>query len=163
MSADSDSVRLKLLVPRLARQLPADLLAVVGALAVVSLVVLTPGLWATPLRFVAAPFALFAPGYVIVAALFPGADDAAEQTGQAAEETRQVDEETRQAGERPRNGEIAIGWVERLSFSVAASVAIVALLALALDFGPWAIQTVAVLLALDAFVLVGVGAAACRR
>jgi uncharacterized membrane protein len=137
VSADSDpTVRLRLLVPQSIRRLPVDLTAVVGFALLTSGVVLTPPLRRSVLASVAVAFVLCAPGYAVVAALFPRAGG---------------DEE----------GD-AIDWVERLALSVGVSVAALAFVGLAFAIAPWEIRVVPVVLTL-AVIAVGVAGVGAYR
>ena len=60
----------------------ADLAAVVALTVAMLAAVSLPGVRETPLRIVlGVPFTLFAPGYAIVAALFPEAEDSRSEAG----------------------------------------------------------------------------------
>jgi uncharacterized membrane protein len=143
-----------LLLPRPIRQLPADLTAI-GVLVILTIaVVLIPGLNSTPLRaLVGLVFVLFPPGYAFIAALFPeGAS-----TGNSADE---ADPST--GGRIPRPGS-GIDDLERVALSFGTSIAIVPLIGLILNFTPWGIRLVPVLLSLSGFTLCMTALAAIRR
>ncbi|WP_227379204.1 DUF1616 domain-containing protein [Haladaptatus halobius] len=143
-----------LLLPRPIRQLPADLTAI-GVLVILTIaVVLIPGLNSTPLRaLVGLVFVLFPPGYAFIAALFPeGAS-----TGNSADE---ADPSTRGSIPRPGSG---IDDLERVALSFGTSIAIVPLIGLILNFTPWGIRLVPVLLSLSGFTLCMTALAAIRR
>lgn len=150
MSSDSDGLRqLWLLLPRSVRRLPADLAAVLTVVALTCLAVLTPGLNQTPLRIVfGLPFVLFIPGYAFIAALFPEAGDT------PVEDTETDDLSQFQSG---------IDGIERVALSFGTSIAIVPLLGLVLNFTPWGIRLVPVLLTVSAFTILATGVAATRR
>ncbi|WP_227357504.1 DUF1616 domain-containing protein [Haladaptatus salinisoli] len=145
-----------LLLPRPIRQLPADLSAI-GVLVVLTLaVVLIPGLNSTPLRaFVGLIFVLFPPGYAFIAALFPEGVS----SGNTLEE-RETDSATRGTIPRPGSG---IDNLERVALSFGTSIAIVPLIGLILNFTPWGIRLVPVLLSLSGFTLCMTAFAAVRR
>jgi uncharacterized membrane protein len=89
---------------------------------------------ANPVRLIlGAPFMLFIPGYVLVFALFPF---------------------------KRRGGSIRV--IERIGLSLGASVAIVPLLGLAMNFSPWGIRLESMLLLLCLYIF-GVGAVAMYR
>lgn len=135
------------------KRVPADLVAVVALLVVADVAILAPGVRTTPLRI---PFgflvALFLPGYVLAAAVFPerGASpsEVAEATADAADET---------AIGRSLDGR------NRLVLSVALSLVLVMATALFLDRTGVGIRLGTTLPALNAVVVVGTGAAAVRR
>jgi uncharacterized membrane protein len=139
-----------LLLPEPVRRLPADL---AGAAALVVLTVLSsllPVVSETPLRIVfGLPFLLFVPGYVFVAALFP--ESGTQGDADADGGTSNADD---------RSG---IDGIERVALSVGTSIAIVPLIGLVLNFTPWGIRLVPILVGVSAFALVGIAAAAVRR
>lgn len=127
--------------------LPADLAATAGLVVLADLVVLLPGVSASPLRvLVGLPFLLFLPGYALVAALFPeagpGVDGGAEE------------------GWPGTSGRI--DGVERAALSFGLSLAVLPVVGLALHFTPWGIRLVPVLAALS-LVTLGLVAVAARR
>lgn len=137
------------------RHLPADLAAVVGAVALVNLAAFAPVVRASPVRVaLGLAFVLFVPGYVLVAVLFPESGDPP-----AAAES---------SGEQPVAGPAAtarrgVDGVERAALSFGLSIAVVALLGLALDFTPWGIRLVPIMTATSGLVLAGAAIAAARR
>jgi uncharacterized membrane protein len=139
-----------LLLPEPVRRLPADL---AGAAALVVLTVLSallPVVSETPLRTVfGLPFLLFVPGYVFVAALFP-------ESGTPGE--ADADGGTSDADDRS-----GIDGIERVALSVGTSIAIVPLIGLVLNFTPWGIRLVPILVGVSAFVLAGIAVATVRR
>ena len=151
MSRDSDRVRrLWLLLPRSVRQIPVDLAGVLTVVFLTCLAVLTPVVAETPLRVVIGlPFVLFVPGYAFIAALFP-------ETGETPAEST--------ADEQPRfRVGSSIDGIERVALSFGTSIAIVPLLGLILNFTPWGIRLVPVLLIVSGFTVVATGIAARRR
>jgi uncharacterized membrane protein len=107
---------------------PWDLYAAVGYATAVSVVLLLLNVG----DFLAIPFVVFVPGYVLVAALFPGSSN-------------------------PERWEI--DWTERIALSFGLSIAVVPLLALLLNFTPWGIRFAPIILTIALF-SVGVGAVA---
>ncbi|WP_227356323.1 DUF1616 domain-containing protein [Haladaptatus salinisoli] len=153
MAFESD---LWLLIPRSVRRFPADLAAVVCIVALTCGSVLLPGLEGTPLRIVFGLFFVsFAPGYACIAALFPEARDGGD-----------AESRTDDAGERntvlPRPGR-GIGGSERLLLSIGTSITVVPTIALLLNFTPWKIRLVPMLLATSGFTLIAAGIATYRR
>lgn len=133
--------------PQLRFSLPTDLRFVVAVTALLWLVTLVPIFDEGPLRVaVAAPFALFVPGYALLAALFP------ERATTASAEQRADDEESQ-----------GIDTLERAVLSFGASVALVPLTGLVLNVTPWGIRLVSILVALTALTLSLTGVAARRR
>ena len=133
--------------PRPLFSLPTDLGLVVAAVGLLWLVTLVPVLDESPLRVaVAVPLALFVPGYALIAALFPERSSSA-------------------SGEQRADGEATSGidTLERAVLSFGASVALVPLSGLVLNFTPWGIRLVSILVALTALTLSLTGVAARRR
>jgi len=171
---------LRLLLPAPVRNLPADLAAVVGLTLVTLVVVFVPVINGTPLRVAfGLGFVLFLPGYVFIAALFPEAgespvedepdatgaptpdDGPAVQPGTTAAEAASGDEEDEQfLGGAERSG---IDGIERVALSFGLSIAIVPLIGLVLNFTPWGIRLVPIVVSLTGFTLVCTAVAARRR
>jgi uncharacterized membrane protein len=141
--------RLWLLLPEPIRRLPADLAATAMLVVITDLSVLLPVVSETPLRIIfGLPFLLFIPGYAFIAALFPEAGTGPAQSDQ--EEER----ETNQSG---------IDGIERVALSFGLSIAIVPLLGLVLNFTPWGIRLVPILLSVSGFTIIATAVAAVRR
>ncbi|AKU08208.1 DUF1616 domain-containing protein [Haloferax gibbonsii] len=135
----------RLFLPEPLRTLPADLAVVVAGVALTLVATLTPGLEGTPLRVVVGlPFVLFIPGYALIAALFP-------ERGPPIDAPEDHD---RMAG---------IDGIERVALSFGTSIAVVPLLGLVLNFTPWGIRLVPILVAVSGFTLVATTFAAARR
>ncbi|WP_372912399.1 DUF1616 domain-containing protein [Salinigranum sp.] len=137
-----DDVRWGLLAPPWLRRVPADI-AAVGVLTLLTAgVVFLPVVRDTPLRIVVGlPFVLFVPGYALVAALFPErgtdpADDATDGSG--------------------------ITGLERVALSFGVSIAVVPLVGLVLNFTPFGIRLVPIVVTLTVLVL-ALAAVATRR
>lgn len=154
---DSDQ-RIWLLLPRQIRSMPTDLKAVLLYLVITNLVVFLPIVNETALRIVfGLPLVLFIPGYTFIAALFPEAsskDDATETAADASEGTGFESKTT------PHSG---IGGIERVALSFALSIAVVPLIGLILNFTPWGIRLLPILLALSGFILATTAVATRRR
>lgn len=128
---------------------PWDLYAVgLGVLATVLVVLVDP--WG-PLRVVLGlPFVLFFPGYALVAALFPERHRSYEVAkGEDAEEVEEVEE--------------GIDGLERVALSLGLSIAVVPLLGLGLNYTPWGIRLVPILVAVAGFTVAALGVAWVRR
>jgi uncharacterized membrane protein len=122
--------------------LPADLAAVLGLVLLTALVVLLPVVRETHLRvIVSIPFLLFAPGYALVAALFPEAPKNEQET----------------LPNRPLTG------LERLVMSLGSSVALIPLIGFTLNFTPAGIGLIPMLIAISIFTVICIAIAAKRR
>lgn len=146
----ADASRWRLLLPGPVRTLPADLAVVVGAVVATVLAVFVPGLSETPLRIVVGlPFVLFLPGYALIAALFPEAGESPTET---------VDDVDPAA--RDGNG---IDGIERVALSFGLSIAVVPLVGLLLNFTPWGIRLVPIVVSISVLTLGLTTVAAHRR
>jgi uncharacterized membrane protein len=126
--------------------LPGDLIAVLAVVGVAVASMLVPGLRETPLRVIfGVPLVLFLPGYVFIAALFPGTGAASDQAGA----TQWLD-----------NG---ISGIERLVLSIGLSVVIVPLLGLLIHFSPWGLVLEPVIISIVMFIFAWTAIAAARR
>ncbi len=103
---------------------------------------------------------LFVPGYVLVAALFPGGGGLADfvkdiaHAGEAYERGKGPEKGTKaetgaQEGSEDRKGEI--DWIERIALSIGLSIAVVPLLGLLLNFTPFGIRLVPIVLSIVLF------------
>lgn len=144
----------RLLLYRPVRNLPTDLASVLLFVIVVDLLAIFTPLRSTPLFVVLGlPMLLFVPGYVLVAAAFPGrsmdegdtADDVSGWTQIGSLERRGVDN------------------VERVALSFAMSLVLVPLFGLALSVVPWGIELVPVLAEVTLFTALVAFVAAVRR
>ena len=136
----------RLLLPRPVRRLPADLAAALLLTLATDVVALAPVISETPVRAaLSLPFVLFVPGYVFIAALFPE-----EGEGPAVDADPDVERE-------------GIDGIERVALSFGTSIALVPLIGLGLNFTPWGIRLVPILVSLTAFTLVATAVAAQRR
>lgn len=167
---------LRLLLPRFLRRFPADLAAIILLVLATGVATLAPIVSETPLRVVLGlVFALFAPGYAFIAALFP-------ERGPSVQEASTTDSE---AGERsianpneaeqeaatdaglteradPRR-EGSIDGIERVALSFGLSIAITPLIGLVLNFTPFGIRLVPIVLSIGGFTLLASAVAALRR
>ena len=157
MSAGSgDRSDLWLLLPEPVRRLPADLAAAVALVVLTVLAVLLPVVSETPLRVVLGlPFVLFVPGYAFIAALFPEAGESPVEEEASGDEAGDGTSES-----SDRSG---IDGIERVALSFGLSIAIVPLIGLVLNFTPWGIRLVPILVSVSGFTLIAVGIAAVRR
>ena len=133
------------LFPAPIRRLPADLVAVVVFVFLTLFAVFTPLVSDTPLRVVVGlPFILFIPGYALIAALFPEAGETPSEDADASDDRSGID------------------GIERVALSFGLSIAIVPLVGLVLNFTPWGIRLVPIMVSLSALVI-GLTAVAARR
>ncbi len=110
---------------------PWDLVVAMGYVVVMAATLLALGVG----NFLAILLVLFVPGYVLVAALFPGS---------------------------LTRGTPETGWLERIALSLGLSIAVVPLLGLLLNFTPWGIRFAPIVVTIAGFT-VGVGYAAYWR
>ncbi|WP_396611664.1 DUF1616 domain-containing protein [Haloferax sp. S1W] len=142
MTSDTDW---RLLVPRPVRSFPPDLAAVVALVVLTCGAVTIPGVRETPLRVVLGlPYVLFVPGYAFIAALFPEAGALVDDEGK----------------ETVRDG---IDGIERVALSFGTSIAVVPLLGLVLNFTPWGIRLVPIIVSISGFTVLAAVIAARRR
>lgn len=147
----SDRRDLWLLLPSPVRRLPADLAAVTVLVLLTVVVVFAPVVRETPLRIVLGlPFVLFIPGYAFIAALFPEAGE-----GPVVEE----DGDELEA----EDGRGGIDGIERVALSFGLSIAVVPLIGLVLNFTPWGIRLVPIIVSVSGFTLIAVAVGAVRR
>lgn len=146
-----------LLLPRPIRQLPADLAIVIVLDILTGIAALTPIIKDTPLRIILGlPFVLFLPGYAFVAALFP------EQGSTDTRATIETDpEETPTRTERIRDR--GIDGIERVALSFGLSIAISPLIVLGLNFTPFGIRLIPIVVAIGGFTLLATAVATARR
>ena len=144
--------RWRLVVPAWVRGVPADLAAVVVAVFATVGAVFLPVVSETPLRVVfGLPFVLFVPGYAFVAALFP---EAGASEGATPDEASDAEGSFREGG---------IDGIERVALSFGVSIAVVPLLGLVVNFTPWGIRLVPIMISVGGFTLVATGVAVRRR
>ncbi|TYL37864.1 hypothetical protein CV102_14120 [Natronococcus pandeyae] len=152
-----DRRSLRLLLPRPLRRLPADLTAMLAVTTLVNVAVFAPLLRETPLRVpLGLAFALFVPGYVFIAALFPEAGE----SPTAEQSTDESDANGVFADTPFRSG---IDGIERVALAFGLSIAIVPLIGLLLNFTPWGIRLTPIMVSLTAFTVVATAVAAHRR
>lgn len=138
---------LRAFVPRRLRSLPADLAGSVAVTVAVVVSVLAPVIRETPLRVpLALAFVLFVPGYVVVAALFPGRPP------------RRAEDAGRAAG-----AESGISGAERVAFSVGVSLATVPFVGLLATVTPWGLTATTFVVGVSALTLAVIPVAASRR
>ncbi len=151
--------RLWLLLPRYLRELPADLAALLLLVGCVNVVVFGPVIQETPLRIVVGLiFVLFVPGYAFIAALFPEAGTPPTADPAPAETTTEM---ATDASETFRDR--GIDGIERVALSFGLSIAIVPLIGLGLNFTPFGIRLVPIVVSLSAFTIITTAVAAIRR
>lgn len=166
-----DSRTLVAMVPQPVRRLPADLVAVFVFLAVTNVAVFAPVLRETPLRILLGlVLVIFVPGYALVAALFPeagspppGGDDTESTSDDAGESTAGTADESAGSSPIPGVGMSGIDGIERAALSIGLSIAIAPLAGLILNFTPWGIRLVPIMVSLSVFTAVATAVAAIRR
>ena len=181
------------MLPRPVRTLPADLAAALVLVAATNLAVLAPVLRETPLRIpLGLVFVLFVPGYAFIAALFPEAGESPTEARAAdADPDSDADSgwgsdsrwgsttDARTGANRETDGGDAldessgavrhglgrsgIDGIERVALSFGLSIAITPLLGLVLNFTPWGIRLVPIMLAVSGFTVAATAVAAVRR
>ncbi|MDS0280772.1 DUF1616 domain-containing protein [Haloarcula onubensis] len=153
-------------VPVVLRELPADLAAVLGLVVLTNLVVFLPVVRETPLRIAfGLPLTLFLPGYALVAALFPEAgesptDETTDPPPTADAAGTATDGED---GTMAALSDRGIDGIERVALSFGLSIAVVPLIGLVLNFTPWGIRLVPIMVAVSGFTVSMVVLAAQRR
>lgn len=153
----ADNSAWRLLIPAPLRQLPADLVAVSALLVATVAVVVTPVLNETPLRVLfGLPFVLFLPGYALIAALFPEAGES--PTDHPDAEATAGDDKSDDGSDRS-----GIDGIERVALSFGLSIAVVPLIGLVLNFTPFGIRLLPVLVCVAGFTLAMTAVAAHRR
>ncbi|SDM92458.1 Uncharacterized membrane protein [Halogranum gelatinilyticum] len=147
----------RLLLPPAIRTLPADLAVVIAFVFLTVGAVFVPGVNDTPLRVVVGlPFVLFIPGYAFIAALFPERGDPVDdKTPEFAVGDDVPDDVTESRG--------GIDGLERVALSFGTSIAIVPLIGLVLNFTPWGIRTLPIVLSVGGFTVVAAAVASSRR
>lgn len=134
--------------------LPADLLIVVCVTIALNVVVFVPEISSVLLRVViGSVFVFFAPGYVVVAALFP----AQYRDGNSVIETVQESN-----GRTPVMGS-GVTFNERLLLSVGVSIVVLPMLGYLFNFTQWGVRLTPILLAVSAFTVLGALVAGIRR
>jgi len=135
--------------PRQIRDLPADLAFVVVVLVATNAAVFLPWISESPVRLaLGLPLVLFLPGYAVVATLFP----------EEGESPVTADEDSNST-----SGRAGIDGIERIALSFGLSIAVVPLVGLVLNFTPWGIQLVPIMVSLSGLTLGLIALAAKRR
>lgn len=148
----ASSQPLRLLLPKSLRTLPVDLVAALLAVALLNVAVFAPVVRDTPLRVpIGLAFAFFVPGYVLLAALFP-------ERGELPD-----DSDDQEAASPRASWPSGIDGLERVILSFGLSIMVVPLTGVALDFTPWGIQPVPIVLTLSALTLIATLVAAVNR
>lgn len=154
------------------RQLPADLAAAVAVVGLTDVAALAPVVRETPLRVIfGLAFVLFVPGYAFVAALFPERgnaplpfdDDQSDGESETPDATEADAADTDTKASTEGAGDRGIDGLERVALSFGLSIAIVPLIGLVLNFTPWGIRLVPILVSLSGFTVIAVAVAAYRR
>lgn len=143
----SRDMKWRLLLPKPIRTLPADLAAVTALVLLTVAAVTVPGVRETPLRIILGlPYVLFLPGYALIAALFPEAGHSPPENPES--EAADTD---------------GIDGIERVALSFGLSIAVVPLIGLVLNFTPWGLRLVPIVIAVSGFTIIFAGVAVQRR
>jgi uncharacterized membrane protein len=154
------------------RVLPADLAAIVALVVATNIAVFVPVINETPLRIlVGLVFVLFVPGYAFIAALFPEAGESPTDADVDREFTAQpattaegaADDDEAGVGDAAGLRDRGIDGIERVALSFGLSIAIVPLIGLVLNFTPFGIRLVPIVVSLSGFTLGTTAIAAIRR
>ena len=155
---------LRMLLPRPVRELPADLAGALALVAATNVAVLAPLIRETPLRIpLGLAFVLFVPGYAFIAALFPEAGESPTAADAADDGTSEDADEAGLGSYVPGLDRSGIDGIERVALSFGLSIAIVPLIGLVLNFTPWGIRLVPIMLAVSGFTVVATVVGAVRR
>jgi len=170
-----------LLLPQQIRNFPADLAAVILFVIATVIFVLVPIVNETPLRVAfGLVFILFLPGYAFIAALFPEEGKSPSEGGFDSDETfdaesKETDTQDSAVDSTERDSDVTIAdqslqlsdrgidGIERVALSFGLSIAIVPLIGLLLNFTPWGIRLLPILITVALFTLSCSGIAAVRR
>ncbi|ELY62810.1 DUF1616 domain-containing protein [Natrinema versiforme] len=156
-----------LLLPRLIRRLPADLAAVIVLVVATNVAALAPLIRETPLRVpLGLVFVLFVPGYAFIAALFPEAGESpvsADEASSSVNSESMTDDADSDGWYASMTTQSGIDGVERVALSFGLSIAIVPLIGLVLNFTPWGIRLVPIIISVSGFTLIATAVAASRR
>jgi uncharacterized membrane protein len=151
----------RLLLPPAVRNLPADLAAVIVSVLLTVGAVFVPGINDSFLRvIIGLPFVLFLPGYAFIAALFPEAGDEPNEDRGHADEGAQPRPEEELEDIETRGG---IDSLERIALAFGTSIAIVPLIGLVLNFTPWGIRTLPIVVSVGGFTVLSAAIASSRR
>ena len=143
----------RLFIPRSIRTLPADILGVLVAVLITTGATLLPVVRDTPLRIVfGLPFLLFVPGYAFIAALFPEAGDSVTDAS-----------DTEPDSDAVAASATGIDGLERVALSFGTSIAIVPLVGLVLNFTPWGIRLLPIVISIGGLTVVLAVVAGQRR
>lgn len=149
------------LLPRPLREFPADLAIIGGVVGATILTVLTSGLQESPLRIaLGLVFVLFAPGYALVAALFPEAGPSRRDGTEHGTAKRNGDARERST-DRPAG--TALTGLERLALSIGFSIVLVTLCGLGASHTPLGVEAGPIVVALGVGTVLLIGTAAVRR
>ena len=158
------------LIPDPLWRMPADLAATLALTAVAVGVVFLPVINETVLRvLLGLPLVLFLPGYALIAALFPERgepptpiddEEGAESSESGSDADRGENEPNHHQLSRRDRG---IDGIERVALSFGLSIAVVPLLGLALNFTPWGIRLVPIVVTLTGFTVIATAVATYRR
>ena len=157
----SDRGTWQLLLPPAVRHLPADLAAVIAFVLLTVGAVFIPGINDSVLRvIIGLPFVLFLPGYAFIAALFPEAGDEPGESQPPAHDDSIPHPDEQFEDSETRGG---IDGLERVALAFGTSIAIVPLIGLILNFTPWGIRTLPIVVSVGGFTVISAAIASSRR
>ncbi len=142
---------------------PADLTAVIATVVLANFAAFIPVIRDTPLRVpIGIIFVLFAPGYALVATLFP---ERGESLAKAA--ALETDDQSESHGLDPRFWNAPwptrIDGIERVAYAVGTSLVVVPIITVSLDLTPWGIRLIPFMVAISTFTLITTAVATVRR
>ena len=162
-----------LLLPAPVRRLPADLAAVLILSGLTVGSVFIPMVNDTPLRVLfGLVFVLFLPGYAFIAALFPEAGTSPSATDSSDDETPEVTAGAQSDTDTESDEQVSvlsapitrgIDGIERVALSFGLSIALVPLVGLVLNFTPFGIRLVPIVLSITGLTVLLTVVAAVRR
>ena len=155
---------LRLMLPPFLRRFPADLAAIVLLVIATVIAALAPLVSETPLRVVLGlVFVLFAPGYAFIGALFPERGPSTEGTSETSESNGNPESTAGMADRAHPRQSGSIDGIERIALSFGLSIAITPLIGLVLNFTPFGIRLVPIVLSIGGFTVIACLFAARRR
>ncbi|ELY37690.1 DUF1616 domain-containing protein [Natronorubrum tibetense] len=152
------------MLPRPVRRLPADLAAILILVALTNIAVFAPVVRETPLRIpLGLVFVIFVPGYAVIAALFPEDGSSSVTARESTDSSLDAEPPAAENGGFSNRFSEGIDGIERAALAIGLSIAITPLLGLILNFTPWGIRLVPIMVAGSAVTIVAVAVAAVRR
>lgn len=155
---------LRLMLPRFLRRFPADLVAIVLLVIATAISALAPVVSETPLRIaLGLAFVLFAPGYAFIGALFPERGPSPDATSATTESDTDAESDAGMFDRAHPQRSGSIDGIERVALSFGLSIALTPLIGLVLNFTPFGIRLVPIVLSIGGFTIIACVVAALRR